>query len=570
MEKRIAINPKRIGQIGTIISAITILVSIIYMIVQSPLFVFDMIPFLYLISLLCGLFAILQQLNDHQSLVRNNKWLFWVSLLSLPLFILTSLNALFANFLMGSLYDRSYEFAAGLYFMLYAAFLTPLLLSGLYLFLLGFPETITRSNPSTAPISVSSKFGLKKSNLIRVIILCYSLFLVCISVFFASMLFFGTVIPVHSITGIFIPNFSLYYIPMFSAGLILFRLTNRFPNKKLVEIITLIGIISTSLFLLPIASLPVDVQQAEKEFSDAFGQNWRSRIGPETEPYFLKSPVHLNSYFLAEKEPQCTVIENVLFYEGNDTIERGLKLYFDAYIPKAPGIGNYSTLIRIHGGAWILGDKGQGNMLEVNKYFAAQGYVVFDVQYGIFDTGSNIPITPSNTLGNYTIDDMVRHLGEFTKFLSLHASNFSANLNSTFISGNSAGGHLALTLGLAISNGSMPHLFGTGIVVKGIIPYYPANGLSKNVLPDSNTIFNDGLNFITPNSPPILIFHGKQDGLVKPSISEQIKTMYRQQGITESALIWWTFSGHAGDLHYYGPYSQIGLYYAERFMYLYK
>ncbi len=570
MEKRIAINPKRIGQIGTLITAFTIVVSISYLMVQFPLGVFEVVPFTYLISILFGLFAILHQLNENPSIVRRNKWLFWFALVSLPLFILTSLNALFSNFLMGSLYDRSFGFASGLYILLYASYFIPLLISGLFTFLLGFPTRINTIKQLTDPISLSSKFGSKKSNIIRIIGLCYSMFLIVICIFFCSMLFLGTVIPIHSITGIFIPNFSLYYFPMFSAAIVLFRLTNRFPNKKVVRIVSLIAIISTSMFLLPIVSLPFDIQRAENEFSEAFGQNWRSRIGAETDSYFLKSPVHLSSYFLAEKEPQCNIIQNVLFYEGNDTIDKGLKLYFDAYIPKAPGIGNYSTLIRIHGGAWVLGDKGQGNMLEVNKYFASQGYVVFDVQYGIYDSGSNIPITPAYTLGNFSINDMVRHLGEFTKFLSLHATNYSANLNSTFISGNSAGGHLALTLGLAIANGSVSHLFGAGISVKGIIPYYPANGLSKNVLPDSNTIFNDGLNFITPNSPPILIFHGEQDGLVKPSISVQIKAVYRQHGITESALIWWKFSGHAGDLHYYGPYSQIGLYYMERFMYLYK
>jgi len=44
-----------------------------------------------------------------------------------------------------------------------------------------------------------------------------------------------------------------------------------------------------------------------------------------------------------------------------------------------------SALIRIHGGAWVGGDKGFANMMQVNKYFAAQGYTVFDVQYGLTD-----------------------------------------------------------------------------------------------------------------------------------------------------------------------------------------
>jgi hypothetical protein len=48
--------------------------------------------------------------------------------------------------------------------------------------------------------------------------------------------------------------------------------------------------------------------------------------------------------------------------------------------------GQNSTLIRIHGGGWVSGDKGGSNMVQMNKYFAAQGYIVFDIQYGLYDS----------------------------------------------------------------------------------------------------------------------------------------------------------------------------------------
>ena len=570
MNQRNSLGYKKIGVFGMAITTITAFISIFYMIIQTHNVIFTFIPIGYLISVVVGLLTIFLQLNESDSTVRKNKRMYWFAHLSLPIFIACSLLSLFSGFLLSNQYDRSVNAVFGLYLSLYAYYFIPLIITAIFSYFLAYLDKIQRKKESETPINLSSTLGTKKANWIRIIILLYSLFLMIISVVFSSMLFFGTVIRIHSITGIFIPNFSLFYIPIFAAGIILFRISARFPNKKMLDGITLIGIITTGLFILPIAAIPSGIQNAESSFLEAFGADWRNRIGPETERYFMKSPVQLGSYYLAEKEPKCTIIKDILFYQGNETIDQGLKLYFDAYIPDEPGVGNYSTLIRIHGGAWILGDKGMGNMLEVNKYFAAQGYVVFDVQYGIYDTGSNNPITPTNTLGNFSIDDMIRHLGEFTKYISIHASEYSANLNSTFISGNSAGGHLALTVGLAIANGSYSALFGTGVKIKGIIPYYPANGLSKNVLPNSDTIFNDGLNFLTNNSPPILIFHGKQDGLVKPEISENIKSAYKQKGITECAIIWWKFSGHAGDLNYFGPYSQIGLYYSERFMYLYR
>ena len=82
--------------------------------------------------------------------------------------------------------------------------------------------------------------------------------------------------------------------------------------------------------------------------------------------------------------------------------------------------------------------------MQMNKYFASQGYIVFDIQYGLHRPDrKEDALTPINVLGDFNIDDMVRQIGEFTKYLEFNADKYNANLDSVFISGGSAGGHLS-------------------------------------------------------------------------------------------------------------------------------
>jgi len=60
---------------------------------------------------------------------------------------------------------------------------------------------------------------------------------------------------------------------------------------------------------------------------------------------------------------------------------------------------------------------------------------------------------PDEVSGEYTIDDMVRHLGEFTTYLADNHENFGASIDSVFISGGSTGGHLANAVALGLSRG---------------------------------------------------------------------------------------------------------------------
>ncbi len=387
---------------------------------------------------------------------------------------------------------------------------------------------------------------------------------------FAVVIIFGSFEVVTTFVAIVSGQFGTFFSIIFLANtLLLLKLKRRKRTTKKYYKTALIGFFVSGCLLMPLFFTNTTIKNAENTFSTAFGSNWRDQIPSGSNDYFLPTPFSLTSYFLGSR-PKASIIEtNTLFYN-----DEGIKLYFDSYKALNGGEslpGENSVIIRIHGGSWVSGDKGMMNMMQMNKYFAAQGYIVFDIQYGL---DQNLlfgldPLTPEYKKGNFDIDDMMRHIGVFTQYLVSHADEYGANLNSVFVSGGSAGGHLASAVALAIASGNYTEIFGTGLTIKGLIPFYPANGQMVFFGISGSYEFTNPENLIGQNSPPCLIFQGTHDILNYFSISERIRNNYRAKGISECAILWMPFGGHASDFYFTGYYNQIFLYFMERFMYLY-
>ena len=350
--------------------------------------------------------------------------------------------------------------------------------------------------------------------------------------------------------------------------------------KIQIIVITSIGLIISSICFVPFVSTSSYIIKADIEFSEAFnpsfGGNWKAVISSSGyERYFLKQPFQLMGYFLGNGNPDCETILNILFFNGSESnysVDHNIRLYFDAYLP--PDVagtlpGANSVIIRIHGGGWTIGDKGLGNIRMMNRYLAAQGYCVFDIQYGLTNMTNNLGISysPKNVVGNFTIDDMMRHIGNFTKFLESHSSEYEVNMDSVFVSGGSAGGQLTCAVALSIASGNYTTIFSDQMIIKGIIPYYPANNVSYNFAALSRQEWVNPNLLINSSSPPCLIFQGEKDSLIKQS--RYLKETYFNQGRVDCALLVFPLAGHGADVYFPGYYNQVFLYYMERFLYLY-
>ena len=391
---------------------------------------------------------------------------------------------------------------------------------------------------------------------------------------------------------------ALFFAFVFPALAILILKLYGSPRRPFGLTITSIGFILMGIFMLPLFAVPSTLRHIEEDFSSTFGENWQEQIPPVISSQLRKTRFSLPGYFLGYFPGNYNYRKDILFYEGSEGAEEELKLYFDHFSPLSgdgnlPGDG--STIIRIHGGAWVVGDKGPPNMLQMNKYLASLGYTVFDIQYGLTENVDFLPLTelyncidkaagilpgesaslslgaPEHLRGPYTLDDMMNHLGIFTDYLAENADELEASTESVFISGGSAGGHLSTALALAISGGDHDHLFNPDLQVSGYIPFYPANRATSflEMIGGAEEWINVE-SLVRPDSPPCLIFQGTNDGLVPMETAKHFKERYAEAGNDSCVVIYMPYAAHAADYLFGGYYNQIFLYYMERFMALHR
>ncbi len=368
-------------------------------------------------------------------------------------------------------------------------------------------------------------------------------------------------------------GFSLFYaFILLSTALLILKLQYR-PGSAAAVFTGVLGLLCFTVYLLPLAAMPRTCREAAVEFSKAFGGGGPVQKSLAWEDCFLETPFSLPAYFLGIPPGGYRYERDIVYYRGGSGVDEGLELRYDVFMPpdEAEGLpGRGTALIRIHGGAWISGDKGFSNMMQVNKYFASRGYTVFDVQYGLTDLVKLTPLQPvlasPEQTGSFTLDDMVRHLGIFTKYLARHAAAYDLDLDSVFISGGSAGGQLSAAVALAASEGFYPDLFSDKIKIKGFIPLYPASRVS--FLPDLGRApewINVEL-LINGKSPPCLICQGAKDGVVSRKTALRFQEAYRAAGNEGCAVLELQRAGHAADFYFPGYFNQLCIYYMERFM----
>jgi acetyl esterase/lipase len=114
------------------------------------------------------------------------------------------------------------------------------------------------------------------------------------------------------------------------------------------------------------------------------------------------------------------------------------KQQLDLYLPE--GISGYPIMIWIHGGAWAFGSRKQEQ--ELASQFASRGIAVAAVSYRLspgtwadpkFDTGIAHP-------------EHIKDIALAFKWVREHAGTYEYSKEKIFVSGYSAGGHLAALL----------------------------------------------------------------------------------------------------------------------------
>jgi acetyl esterase/lipase len=227
------------------------------------------------------------------------------------------------------------------------------------------------------------------------------------------------------------------------------------------------------------------------------------------------------------------VVRTDIPYVTNGHVRQTLDLYIPESSRPVP------LVVWVHGGAWKLGSKDWINV----KYLVEHGYAIASVDYR-FSGDAKFPaqIQDCNTALN---------------FLMANAVSFGIDPKRLIVGGGSAGGHLALLLGLARKEtafGVDPSIrplaildfFGPVDFISMLEQLSPHEreatddfqlllGASPATRPDLARLASP-ITYVGPGNPPVLILHGDKDASVPYRQSQQLHARLTQAGISNEFI----------------------------------
>jgi acetyl esterase/lipase len=247
--------------------------------------------------------------------------------------------------------------------------------------------------------------------------------------------------------------------------------------------------------------------------------------------------------------PPWTERQNVAF----PTVDGQAEL-LDVYTPDTPApVGGFPVMVTIHGGGWRRFNKTEYGLRNANA-FTRDGYVVVSPDYVLSAPGS--PTWPVN------FEDVQAAV----RWVRSNASALNINPNEIVAEGESAGANLAALLGTystqdsgngvsaavdAVVAVSTPTDLTTLYSKSRYAGYAAAQflGGSPAQVP-ANYIAASPIDHVSPDDPPMLVIHGRQDPLIPVSQSEEMQAALTAAGVRNELLL--VNGGHGLDFpaHY--------------------
>jgi len=255
----------------------------------------------------------------------------------------------------------------------------------------------------------------------------------------------------------------------------------------------------------------------ERALISDLGENYRSKIVPEIAASFSPT-IDWQQIVLPfpMRHPDVERLRDIQYARV-----AGLDLRLDIYRHRSHPQG-CPTLLQIHGGAWVIGNKNQQG-IPLMLQMAARGWVCVSVNYRL---------SPHATFPDHLID-----LKRAVQWVRAHGAEYGADPNFLVATGGSAGGHLCALLALTANDPEyQPGFEATDTAVHGCVAFYgvydftdryrlhPHDGLAqlleRQVMKAARHEAAEAYEKASPMSrvhaqaPPFFVIHGDLDTLV--------------------------------------------------------
>lgn len=191
----------------------------------------------------------------------------------------------------------------------------------------------------------------------------------------------------------------------------------------------------------------------EAAMADGLGWNYRSQI-PVERLAKGRDSIKFSDWSkpVSMSRPEVEVIRHIPYGPGG--VRQQLDIYRPRYLPEE----GCPVLLQIHGGAWMMGDKG-GQALPLMYELASRGWIC---------VAANYRLSPSVSFPTHLID-----CKSALCWIRENGSEYGMNTDFVAVTGGSAGGHLSSLMGLTENRPEFqPDHPDTDTSVQACIPFY--------------------------------------------------------------------------------------------------
>jgi len=302
-----------------------------------------------------------------------------------------------------------------------------------------------------------------------------------------------------------------------------------------------LGLVLTALVVAGLAAMVVQSERAAQQ-ADAALADWPEPVDPAdrvTGPrrWFRK---------LSYKHPDVERIADVPY---GDLGRHRLDVY-----RHRSGANGAPTLLQVHGGAWVIGDKKQQGRPLMN-HLAARGWVCF---------APNYRLSPRATWPDHLVD-----VKRAIAWVREHGAEYGADPGFLVITGGSAGGHLSALAALTQNEPVwQPGFEDADTSVSACVPYYGVYDLNGETGTTAATVREkrllarmvmktrdrsvyeqaSPLTHVSADAPPFFVIHGRNDTLVP--VEEARLLVERLRAVSPNPVLYLELPGteHAFDV----------------------